>query len=181
MISHAAIEVARTAVDLTPSPIDPSWIIKGNPFAQSTLLTKSADGLAWTMVWQCSEGSFNWYYDLDETIMVLEGAFILENDTLSPTRYGPGDVIFFKDGAHAKWHVEGHVQSSRSSAGPRRCSSATRCGASPRSRELSWPLGNADNRACLPRLFPSSARPFVFLREQMVSGLRNLICLFTSP
>jgi hypothetical protein len=26
------------------------------------------------------------------------------------TRYGPGDVIFFKDGAHAKWHVEGHVK-----------------------------------------------------------------------
>jgi hypothetical protein len=25
-------------------------------------------------------------------------------------RYGPGDVIFFKDGAHAKWHVEGHVR-----------------------------------------------------------------------
>jgi uncharacterized cupin superfamily protein len=110
MISHAAIEVARTAVDLTPSPIDPSWIIKGNPFAQSTLLTKSADGLACTMVWQCSEGSFNWYYDLDETILILEGAFVLENDTMSPTRYGPGDVIFFKDGAHAKWHVEGHVR-----------------------------------------------------------------------
>jgi uncharacterized cupin superfamily protein len=110
MISRAGIEVAHTAVDLTPSPIDPSWIIKGNPVAQSTLLTKSADGLAWTMVWQCSEGSFNWYYDLDETILILEGAFVLENDTMSPTRYGPGDVIFFKDGAHAKWHVEGHVR-----------------------------------------------------------------------
>ncbi|MCC8455763.1 hypothetical protein LMJ43_36475, partial [Streptomyces rochei] len=22
----------------------------------------------------------------------------------------PGDVIFFRDGAHAKWHVEGHVK-----------------------------------------------------------------------
>jgi uncharacterized protein len=110
MISRAGIEVAHTAVDLTPSPIDASWIIKGNPVAQSTLLTKSADGLAWTMVWQCSEGSFNWYYDLDETILILDGAVVLENDTMSPTRYGPGDVIFFKDGAHAKWHVEGHVR-----------------------------------------------------------------------
>ncbi len=110
MISSAIIEVAHTAVDLTPSPIDPSWIIKGNPVAQSTLLTKSADGLACTMVWQCSEGSFNWYYDLDETILILEGAFVLENETMSPTRYGPGDVIFFKDGAHATWHVEGHVR-----------------------------------------------------------------------
>jgi len=29
---------------------------------------------------------------------------------MGPTRYGPGDVIFFKDGAHAKWHVEGRVK-----------------------------------------------------------------------
>jgi hypothetical protein len=29
---------------------------------------------------------------------------------MPPTRYGPDDVIFFKDGAHAKWHVEGHVR-----------------------------------------------------------------------
>ena len=108
MISR--IEVAHTAVDLTPSPIEPSWIIKGNPVAQSALLTKSSDGLAWTMVWQCSEGSFHWYYDLDETSVILEGSFVLENDTMTPTRYGPGDVIFFKDRAHAKWHVEGHVR-----------------------------------------------------------------------
>ena len=24
--------------------------------------------------------------------------------------YGSGDVIFFKEGAHAKWQVEGHVR-----------------------------------------------------------------------
>jgi hypothetical protein len=29
---------------------------------------------------------------------------------MPPTRYGPGDVIFFKDGAHAKWHIEDHVR-----------------------------------------------------------------------
>jgi hypothetical protein len=29
---------------------------------------------------------------------------------MPPTRYGPGDVVFFKDGAHARWHVEGHVK-----------------------------------------------------------------------
>ena len=62
------------------------------------------------MVWQCSEGKFNWYYDFDETILILEGSIVLENDAMPPTRYGPGDVIFFKDGAHARWHVEGHVR-----------------------------------------------------------------------
>lgn len=109
-MSRALIEAARTSADLTPMPIAPSWIIEGNPVARATLLSKSADGQAWTMVWECSDGKFNWYYDLDETIMILEGSIVLENDAIRPTRYGPGDVIYFKDGAHAKWHVEGRVR-----------------------------------------------------------------------
>jgi uncharacterized protein len=109
-MSHPLIETANLAVNLTLRPIEPSWIIEGNPVAQSCVLSNSADGLATTIVWQCSEGKFNWYYDFDETILILEGSIVLENDAMGPTRYGPGDVIFFRDGAHAKWHVEGHVR-----------------------------------------------------------------------
>jgi len=109
-ISPALIETATLAANLAPRPIEPSWIVEGHPVAQSSVLSKSADGLASTIIWQCSEGKFNWYYDFDETILILEGSIVLESDTLRPTRYGPGDVIFFKDGAHARWHVEGHVR-----------------------------------------------------------------------
>jgi hypothetical protein len=109
-MSSALIETARLAVDLTPRPIEPSWIIEGNPTATWNVLSKSADGLASTMVWHCPEGRFNWYYDFDETILILEGSIVLETDGMRPTRYGPGDVIFFKDGAHARWHVDGHVK-----------------------------------------------------------------------
>ena len=109
-MSRALIETTNLVVNLTPRPIDPSWIIEGNPEAQCCVLSKSADGLASTMVWQCSEGKFDWYYDFDETILILEGSIVLENDTMNPTRYSAGDVIFFKDGAHARWHVEGHVR-----------------------------------------------------------------------
>jgi uncharacterized protein len=110
MMSRALIEVANTASNLAPRPIEPSWIIEGNPVAQCAILSTSTDGLASTMVWQCSEGKFNWHYDFDETILILEGSIVLENDAMPPTRYGPGDVIFFKNGAHAKWHVEDHVR-----------------------------------------------------------------------
>ena len=58
----------------------------------------------------CTEGRFNWHYDFDETILILEGSIVLESDSMRPTRYGPGEVVFFRDGAHAKWHVEGHVK-----------------------------------------------------------------------
>jgi uncharacterized protein len=106
----ALIETTNLVVNLTPRPIEPSWIIEGNPVAQWCVLSKSADGLASTMVWECSEGRFNWYYDFDETIMILEGSIVLESDTMRSTRYGPGDVIFFRNGAHARWRVEGRVR-----------------------------------------------------------------------
>ena len=109
-MSRTPIEAANLVVNLTPRPIAPSWIIEGKPEARCCQLSRSADGLASTMVWHCTEGKFNWYYDFDETILILEGGIVLESDTMPPTRYGPGDVIFFKDGAHAKWHVERQVR-----------------------------------------------------------------------
>ena len=109
-MSRALIEIAKTTVDLTPRPIEPSWIIEGKPDATWCVLSQSADGLASTMVWHCTAGKFDWHYDFDETLLILEGGMVLESDTMPPTRYGPGDVIFFKDGASARWHVESHVR-----------------------------------------------------------------------
>ena len=85
-MQRSLIEIARLSVDLTPRPIEPCWIIEGNPEATSCVLSQSADGL------------------------ILDGSIVLESDGIPPTRYVAGDVIFFRDGAHAKWHVEGHVR-----------------------------------------------------------------------
>jgi uncharacterized protein len=109
-MSRALIETTNLAVNLTPRPIEPSWIIEGEPDARSCMLSHSADGLASTMVWECSAGKFNWYYDFDETILILEGSIVLESDTMPSKRYAAGDVIFFKDGAHARWHIEDRVR-----------------------------------------------------------------------
>jgi uncharacterized protein len=106
----ALIETGNCKMDLDPSPIEPSWIIEGNPEARSRLLSRSACSTAQTMIWSCTEGKFNWYYDLDETIVILEGSIVLESDGMPPKRYGVGDVIYFRNGAHAKWHVEGYVK-----------------------------------------------------------------------
>ncbi len=106
----ALIETGHCNVDLKPSPIEPSWILEGNPEARSQVLSTSADGAATTLIWSCTEGKFNWYYDVDETIVILEGSIVLESEGMTPKRYGVGDVVLFRDGAHAKWHVEGHVK-----------------------------------------------------------------------
>src|SRR6185437_5188500 len=104
------IETGHCNVELQPSPIEPSWIIEGNPEARSSQLSSSACGTAKTLIWSCTEGKFNWYYDVDETIMILEGSIVLESEGMSQRRYGVGDVIFFHRGAQAKWHVEGYVK-----------------------------------------------------------------------
>lgn len=107
----ALIETDHSDVDdLKPCPIAPSWIIEGKPQARSRLLSTSACYTASTLIWSCTEGRFNWYYDLDETIMILEGSIVLESADLPPKRYGVGDVIFFRKGAHARWHVENYVK-----------------------------------------------------------------------
>ncbi len=105
-----AIEAANLKVKLFPSPINPSWVIEGNPQARSCMLSRSTDEGGWTAVWECTEGKFNWYYGLDETILILEGAITIETDTLPRTRYGVGDVILFRKGSHARWHVEHYVK-----------------------------------------------------------------------
>ena len=109
-MSRALIETTNLTVNLMPRPIEPSWIIEGTPDARSCMLSHSADGLASTMVWECSAGKFNWYYDFDETVLILEGSIVLESDTMPSRRYAAGDVIFFKDGAHARWHIEDRVR-----------------------------------------------------------------------
>jgi hypothetical protein len=96
--------------DLAPSPIEPSWIIEGNPEARLRLLSASACSTAKTVIWSCTEGKFNWYYDRDETTVILEGSIVLESDGMPPKRYGVGDVIFFRRGTHVRWHVDGHVR-----------------------------------------------------------------------
>ena len=106
----ALIETSHCNVDLKPSPIEPSWIIEGNPEARNCALSISADRAASTVIWSCTEGKFNWYYDIDETILILEGSIMLEGAGAPPRRHGVGDVIVFRQGAQAKWHVENYVK-----------------------------------------------------------------------
>ena len=106
----ALIETGHCNVDLKPSPIEPSWILEGNPEARSHVLSTSACGTAMTLIWSCTAGKFDWYYDVDETIMILEGSIVIESEGMPPERYGVGDVILFRDGAHVKWHVENYVK-----------------------------------------------------------------------
>jgi len=97
-------------VPLRPSPIEPSWIREGSPQARNNLLSCSADGMASTIVWDCTAGRFDWVYDIDETIYFLDGSATIGCESFPPRSFTAGDVLFLPCGTVAHWHVETYVR-----------------------------------------------------------------------
>lgn len=109
-MSTKPVVFSRPDVELSSSPITPQWIIEGKPNARNRILSQSEDQTACTIVWDCTAGKFNWYYDFDETVHFIEGSVTIE-DGHSPARtLGPGEVIFFPAGSHAVWTVHGYIR-----------------------------------------------------------------------
>lgn len=92
-------------VDLEPMPIEPSWIRSGNPEARWKVLTKSQDKMATKLVWQCTPGVFEWHYDDDETIYVIEGEAFLTSSDGKERQFGAGDMVFFPAGSSCTWRI----------------------------------------------------------------------------
>jgi uncharacterized protein len=104
------VEFGCDSIELQPSPIDPSWIIDGEPLARNAIVSRSEDQTACTIVWDCTAGRFNWYYDFDETVHIREGSVVVDDGHNPPKRLGPGDIVLFPAGSHAVWHVEDYVR-----------------------------------------------------------------------
>ena len=110
IVSQSNFVASKTAVWLGPAPINPDWIRDGVPVARCAELSRSPDGMAMTLVWECSPGTFDWFYDLDETLYVLEGDVILDEGRATERRIGPGDTVFFPAGSQAHWRVKSPIR-----------------------------------------------------------------------
>ena len=73
-VIDTSIIFGSSRCDLEPAPIRQNWILEGNPVARNRYLSVSADREARTCIWDCTAGRFNWFYDTDETVYVIEGA-----------------------------------------------------------------------------------------------------------
>jgi uncharacterized protein len=104
-IIHANKDIA-----LKPSPINPDWILEGDPIARNAILSRSDDTTACTIFWDCTAGKFNWHYGFDETVHILEGSVVVSSENTPPKRLVAGDVAFFPFGTKAHWHVETYVR-----------------------------------------------------------------------
>jgi uncharacterized cupin superfamily protein len=110
MSVESVIKLGVGQVELNPSPIRPGWVLEGNPVARNRLISSSADGTASTLIWDCTAGRFNWFYDIDETIYVIKGGVVVKDFAGAVRRLSAGDTIFFPAGARAEWHVENYIR-----------------------------------------------------------------------
>jgi uncharacterized protein len=97
-------------LELEASPIRNEWKIEGGPEARSAVVSTSADGQAFTVVWECSPGVFRWNYDFDETIHFIEGSVTFDDGRGTTWRAGAGDVVYFPKGSSVIWNVHTHVR-----------------------------------------------------------------------
>ena len=110
MATANGIKFSTGSIELNSGPIHSAWVIEGNPISKNKLLSFSADGTASTMMWDCTAGRFNWYYDVDETLYVIEGAAIIKDSSGVAHHLGVGDTAYFPAGSRAEWHVERYVR-----------------------------------------------------------------------
>lgn len=60
-------------------------------------------------VWGCEASEFDWYYDSEETCLVIEGEVTVEYGGASVS-FGPGDYVVFPKGLSCVWKVSKAVK-----------------------------------------------------------------------
>jgi uncharacterized cupin superfamily protein len=98
------------AHELAPAPIPQAWILAGNPVAREKHLAASTDRLACASMWDCTAGRFNWLYDADEIIHVLEGSAIVKDAAGVARPLQAGDTFLFPAGSRYQWNVPSYVR-----------------------------------------------------------------------
>jgi uncharacterized cupin superfamily protein len=99
-----------TDAELDRAPIDPSWIIEGTPRARARSLSLGDHGTIRAFLWDCSAGRFEWHYDHDEIIQILEGEAEITSQNGVRTPLRPGDMVSFPAAQIVVWHVPRYVR-----------------------------------------------------------------------
>lgn len=94
----------------TPCPIEPAWMRSGTPVTRCNEHSTTADGLAWTMVWDCTRSTFEWHYSIDEVVVILEGSVRVTDCHGTSHTLNAGDVGYFPCGSSWLWEVDHYVR-----------------------------------------------------------------------
>ena len=110
MTAPTATAMIPASVDLEDDPINPSDIVVGEPRARARTWAVSADGTTTHWAWDCSAGSFRWWFGFDETVTIVEGSVRVEVDGQPPMVLGVGDAAYFPAGRWSTWTVDDYVR-----------------------------------------------------------------------
>lgn len=98
------------AVALQSAPINPDWIVSGSPQARVAEVSRSSDGASNTVIWDCTEGTFRWYFGVDETVHIIEGEVFVSDEAGNNRLLRAGDIGFFPAGTWMVWRVDNYVR-----------------------------------------------------------------------
>ena len=98
------------AAQLAPAPIRPEWVLAGDPQARAVEIARSPDGTCTIAHWDCSAGSFRWFFWVEETVQILEGEVLVEDDQGVQHRLRAGDVAVLPANRWMVWRVDRYVR-----------------------------------------------------------------------
>jgi len=97
-------------VVLEDAPINPDWIIAGQPIARAGLHSTSIDGKASTNIWECTAGGFWWTFFHEETVVILEGAVRVTSQNGAIRTLKAGDIAYFARDTKTLWEIDDYVR-----------------------------------------------------------------------
>jgi uncharacterized cupin superfamily protein len=108
---RAAFVAAGLAdLELDPAPIRPEWVLAGNPQARCRQWSNSSDGTTQAMAWDCTAGTFRWFFGGDEIVHIIEGEVEVTDEAGAARTLRPGDAALFRAGTWSTWHVPYYVR-----------------------------------------------------------------------
>lgn len=110
MIDQTTVSMIGGSADLHDDPIDAADVLTGSPRARACTWAVSPDRTTTHWIWECTAGSFRWWFAFDETVTVVEGSVSVEVDGEEPMVLGAGDAAYFPAGRMSTWTVEEYVR-----------------------------------------------------------------------
>ncbi len=104
------VTAASADLEMKAAPIDPAWIVSGAPEARMAEHSQSPDKASMTALWDCTAGTFRWYFAWDETVMILEGEVEVTDEQGATRILKAGDIAYFSGDTWAVWKIDQYVR-----------------------------------------------------------------------
>lgn len=95
------------ATEWDPYPLPAESIRAGDPAARVHWCRVSGPGepAYYAGLWTAQPSTFDYTFELNEALVVLEGHFIVTVEGHAPVHFRAGDVATFRRGARTRWEV----------------------------------------------------------------------------